>query len=1083
MKKNLLLVLLLIVCIQFGFSQNSWRNVTLESLRGLEKMDKIAMPSKYFLFQTDLNNLKQQILNAPKDLNNIQSDVIISFPNASGQIEHFQVYNSPMMEDELAKKYPEIKTYSGKGVEDKSSSIRFSITSFGLHLMKLSGINETTLIDTFTKDLNTFIVYEKNDAIKTKSFECLTGNKISDKNNFLKSNTTSTLLNSDSKFRIYRLAVAATGEYTAFFGGTVQQALAAIVVTVNRVNLLYERDLSVRLVLVNNTDLVIYTNAATDPFDNNNAGTLIGQSENTISSIIGNANFDIGHTVSTGGGGLAGVGVVCVDGSKASGITGSGSPVGDAYDIDYVAHEMGHQFGGNHTFNGSIGSCSGNRNDPTAVEPGSGTTIMAYAGICGSQDIQAHSDDHFSAISIGEIESNIISTATCANIILNGNFPPVVDAGLDYTIPKSTPFILKGNATDANNDVLTYCWEQTNFEVSTQPPLQTAPNGPNFRSRTPISSPNRYMPVLQSVINNVIAPAWEVVPSVARTMNFALTVRDNQTQNGGQTSRDDMVVTVANVGPFLVNIPNTNVSWAAGSNQTVTWTVAGTTANGINATYVDVLLSTDGGLTYPILLASQVPNDGSETITVPNNVGSTNRIMVRGYKHIFYDISNTNFIITTAPSSFAIAFSGVEGEQNKNACQGSTVVYSINYTAFAGFVGTTSFNSTGSPTGSTVVFNPPTIIGSGTVLMTVTTLNSSPTGLANILVTATSGATTKSAPFYLNLFNSNFPPMLLQSPTDNADLQQTFLTLSWTNNPSATSYDVQVATDANFTNIISSGNVTNTSYSISNLTVFTDYYWRVLPKNVSCSGSYSNAFKFTTGDTLCNTTNSTNVPVPISATGTSTVTSTINIPYAGSINDVNISMNMTHSYVGDITASLTSPTGTTIQLFDGQCAGNNNINATFDDSGSNLVCGTNPALSGFIIPLQSLSAFNNENPSGNWTLSITDNFDGDGGAINNWSLSICSLQDLALNTFWVNSFALFPNPNNGNFTIKFNSNTNEDIAIRINDIRGREIYQNTFKNNGNFDENINLNQVESGIYLVTINSNEKGIITKKIIIK
>ncbi|MBC7523513.1 MAG: proprotein convertase P-domain-containing protein [Flavobacterium sp.] len=1083
MKKNLLLLLILFSCFQFSFSQNSWRAVTLENVRAIEKMDKTSMPAKYLLFQTDLNALKQQILNAPKDLNNVESTVIVSFPNASGQIEHFKVYNSPMMEEELAQKYPEIKTYSGIGVEDKTASIRFSITPFGLHMMKLSGNADTMLMDTFTKDLNTFIVYEKKEAIKSKSFECLTGDKSLEKGSSSKSNSTASPLNSDSKFRIYRLAIAATGEYTAFFGGTKPQALAAIVVTVNRVNLLYERDLSVRLVLVNNTDLVIYTNAATDPFDNNNAGTLIGQSEATISSIIGNQNFDIGHTVSTGGGGLAGVGVVCVDGNKASGITGSAAPVGDAYDIDYVAHEMGHQFGGNHTFNGSIGSCSGNRNDPTAVEPGSGTTIMAYAGICGSQDIQPHSDDHFSAISIGEIESNIIATATCANIILSGNIPPVVNAGLDYTIPKSTPFILKGNATDANNASLTYCWEQTNFEVSTQPPVQTAPNGPNFRSRSPISSPNRYMPVLQSVINNVIAPAWEVVPSVARTLNFALTVRDNQTSNGGQTGRDDMVVTVANVGPFLVNTPNTNVSWVAGSNQTVTWTVAGTTGNGINATYVDILLSTDGGFTYPILLASQVPNDGSETITVPNNVGSTNRIMVRGYNHIFYDISNTNFTITTAPSTFAIAFSGIEGGQNKNACQGSTVTYPINYTALTGYAGTTTFGASGNPAGSTVVFTPSTAVASGAILMTVTTTNSTPVGLANIIVTATSGAITKAVPFYLNLFSSNFAPMTLLSPANNADLQQTFLTLSWASNANATSYDVQIATDINFTNIISSGNVTSTSYNVSNLAVFTDYYWRVLPKNVSCSGSYSSPYKFTTGDTLCNSNSSTNVPIPISASGTSTVTSTISIPFAGSISDVNVSLNIAHSYVGDITASLTSPAGTSIQLFDGQCAGNNNVNATFDDSGTNLVCGTNPAISGIIIPLQSLSAFNNENPSGIWTLAVTDNFDGDGGAINGWSLDICALQDLAVNAYGFDNFILFPNPNNGTFTIKFNSNASENISITVNDIRGREIYNQKFFNNGNFNQSINLDQIESGVYLVSISSDDKGKLTKRIIIK
>jgi hypothetical protein len=263
---------------------------------------------------------------------------------------------------------------------------------------------------------------------------------------------------------------------------------------------------------------------------------------------------------------------------------------------------------------------------------------MAYAGIC-APNVQNFSDAHFHAVSIAQMVGFISGTGgTCAVTTPNGNFAPVVNTGIDYTIPRGTAFILKGSATDANNDSLTYCWEQTNIEVSTQPPLATAVNGPNFRSRIPSTSPDRYMPPLANVIAGSLAPTWEVLPTVARTMNFALTVRDNRTPNGGQTGRDDNVITVSSVGPFLVTSPNTNVSYVAGSNQTITWDVAGTTANNINCANVDIFLSTNGGTSFPILLASNVPNDGSELVTIPNATGTTNRIMIMGSNHIFYDV-------------------------------------------------------------------------------------------------------------------------------------------------------------------------------------------------------------------------------------------------------------------------------------------------------------------------------------------------------------------------------------------------------------------------------------------------------------
>ena len=1082
MKKTLLFLAVIIFANSYGQS-SLWNKISEDRIGNSPKMERASMPSKYQLFSLNLNSLKNSLANAPKDTDGVQSNVTIKFPNAQGVLENYKVYDSPVMEDGLAVQYPGLKTYIGKGIDDVTASMRFSITPFGLHTMTFSG-NGTNYIDTYTSDLNTYIVYNKSDLTGNRSFECQF-----DESEAANLKTTPLLQRTgDSNYRVYRLALACTGEYAAFHGGTVALALAAMVVTVNRVNAIYQRDLAVRLVLVANNNLLVYTNAGTDPYTNTNGGTMLGQNQTTVTNVIGSANYDIGHVVSTGGGGIAGLGVVCVAGQKARGVTGSPAPVGDAFDIDYVAHEMGHQFGCNHTFNGDQGSCGGgNRNNATAVEPGSGTTIMAYAGICAPQDVQGNSDAHFSYISIFEATNNILSTATCATITANGNLAPVVDAGLDYTIPKGTAFILKGTAVDvADAANLTYCWEQSDPDVSIQPPLQTSVVGPNFRSKPPIVSSERYMPEIQSVINNNLAPTWEVVPTVARTLDFALTVRDNRSVNGGQTGRDDMTVTTASVGPFLVNAPNTFLSWAVGSNQTVTWTVAGTTANGINATYVDIFLSTDGGFTYPILLASKVPNDGSETITVPNNPGSQNRIMVRGYKHIFYDISNTNFTISAATSTLSVAFSGVAEQQNKSACQGSNVTYNISYAAIAGFSGTTTFSATGNPAGSIVTFSPASTNTTGTVVMTISNTNSSPAALYNIIVSATSGATTKTAPFYFNLFSSVFPAMTLSTPANNAINQSSSLTLTWAANSNATSYDVQVSNTAAFTTIVSSGTVTTTSYNVTGLSTNTDYFWRVLPKNDNCGGVYSSAFAFRTGSVNCGNVASTNVPVAISASGTPTVTSTLSIPSGGVISDVNVNLNIPHTWVNDLTVTLTSPAGTAVELFTAKCdAQNGNINvlATFDDSGSPLVCnpGPNPAgISGIISPDNPLSAFNGENSTGTWTLTLLDSFNQDGGSITAWSLDICSTLNIKENT--LQDFSLYPNPNNGNFNIQFTSNSTKDVKVLVYDMRGRLILENSYANNTMFNENIQLNNAQAGVYLLTVTDGDTKV-AKKIVVE
>ena len=420
-----------------------------------------------------------------------------------------------------------------------------------------------------------------------------------------------------------------------------------------RVNGVFEKDFGVRMTLIANNDLVIYTNASTDPYSAAAAGSggaWNQELQTTLTSVIGNAGYDIGHLFgASGGGGNAGcIGCVCVNPTggvplgKGSGFTSPADaiPQGDNFDIDYVAHEMGHQFGANHTFTFS------NEGTGVQMEPGSGNTIMGYAGITGSTDVQPHSDAFFHAVSIQQV-TNYIKTTTCQTNTATGNSVPTANAGLDYTTPKGTPFMLTGASTDANGDPLTYCWEQMNSGApATTMPSVTATSGAAFKSFIPSTSPVRYFPQLSTVKTGATSWTWEAVPNVARSLSFRYTVRDNRA-GGPANNSDDMIVTVnATAGPFSVTAPNTAVSWTAGTSQTVTWNVAGTTANGVNTANVDILLSTDGGNTYPVTILAATPNDGTQAITVPANPGTTNRIMVKGTNHIFFDISNANFTIT-----------------------------------------------------------------------------------------------------------------------------------------------------------------------------------------------------------------------------------------------------------------------------------------------------------------------------------------------------------------------------------------------------------------------------------------------------
>ena len=630
------------------YAQN-WTNTNniwelIESQKGsIDSKINIGISENIQLFRINKAALNAVLSKAPKEYpreiiseKNKNNFTILQVPMPEGTWQNFLIKESPVMHPVLAEKFPEIKAYRGIGIEDQSASIYFDNSPLGFHGMVLSEKSECIFIEPLKN--NDDIVYKIFSKKETKSkiaWECYSTHEHLD---WDKTNNNTENKSSFCGIKIFRLAIACTGEYAQYHGGTKALALAAMHSTLTRVNGIFERDLSISLQMVADNEKIIFLNPYSDPFSNNNAWEMLEQNQQTCDQMIGENNYDIGHVFSTNGGGLAQVRSLCKPGLKARGATGIPSPENDFFNIDYVAHELGHQFGANHTQNNNC-----NRYTPTAVEPGSGSSIMGYAGIC-APNVQSNSDAYFHAISINEILNYLENDGDLCGEIISSSFSISADAGLDHYIPKSTPFILTGNATTViPSEHLLYNWEQMNNEISFMPPNGLNHVGPLFRSVPPTVSNQRYFPSLHTLIKNEDSP-WEVLPNCERVIDFIFSARC-QGLEAGCSDMDNMAVHVVNdAGPFKILESSLNI-WNGGTTQTINWDVSGTNSEPVNCQFVDILLSIDGGFNYQIELASQVPNNGSHQISVPNIIANKCRIMVKAGNNIFFDINDDDIII------------------------------------------------------------------------------------------------------------------------------------------------------------------------------------------------------------------------------------------------------------------------------------------------------------------------------------------------------------------------------------------------------------------------------------------------------
>jgi hypothetical protein len=621
---------------------------------------KDPLPQSYQIFKRDLSEWKNELKHAGAAFD---ESVLINLPSPLGETIPFRVWKNTTLAPGFQGAFPEIHTYSGVARDKHNITAKIEIGCKGFYAMVFDG-GYTYLIDPYSteqQELN--LVYYKSDYPQIPKPACVFGQSktAAELSTFDDLILEAPISMSNTAFRTngavsktYRLAIAATGEYTAFHGGTSAHAAAAIATTINRVNGIYERELAVSFTIIPQTASLIYTDAATDPYTNGNPDIMLYQNQSNITAVVGSGNYDIGHVFGTNSGGVAGLGVVCNNNFKSWGVTGSGAPIGDPFDIDYVAHEMGHQFGANHTFNSEALNCGyGSRSAADAYEPASGSTIMAYAGICAPENLQWNSDAYFHINSLDEIASYITTGygATCALINATANTPSSYsNISATYSIPHSTPFELEAPAAvDFTADELLYCWEQ--MDLGAVGAWNTVTDGPLFRSITPSTSKVRHFPSRSKVLSQQLFSMGERLPNAARTMNFVLTVRDIYQGKGAFNNElnNKITVLVQPYGPFEVLYPNTDIQTFAGSEIMVNWSVANTVAAPINTGQVEIFLSLDNGATFPNSLGIY-PNNGIAMVTIPANTLATSsaRIKVKPLGNIFYQISPSVFTINAA---------------------------------------------------------------------------------------------------------------------------------------------------------------------------------------------------------------------------------------------------------------------------------------------------------------------------------------------------------------------------------------------------------------------------------------------------
>jgi subtilisin-like proprotein convertase family protein len=989
--KRTLCFLWALMTLSFGSlqAQNCWSDAN-ESYLKIAAAQRQVVPTSYRLVSMDVQRLQAQLQLAPMEFSAqaITSPVIVALPMPDGKTMSFKVVNSPVMERELSDKYPMLHTYSGIGIEDPSATARLDITPNGLNVIVMSEKQQSVFISPYAKGNAQFhtVYYKKNLETDLTGVSCGTENDPHLENLLETAEKAAGARAGDGKLRNYRLALGCTGEYGQYHGGTKTSVLAAFTTAVNQLNAIFAREASVKLIMIGNTDKLIFTSSLGDPYTSNSTYTMLDEHQQQCDLQIGTSGYDIGHLFSMAGG-VAQLQSPCNNSGKARANSGHPSkPVGPGFIVDIVAHEMGHQFGCTHSYNNN---CSGNISTGTAYEVMSGATIMSYAGVC-PPNMQNYSEPYYHGANITQFVTFITTGGgkTCALSTATGNTPPVANAGQDRTVPKSSSLELPGVGTDVNGDTLAYTWDQMDLALNgDKAPTSTSP-GPLFQFRAPSLNPSRYLPNINALVNNTNAQ-YEVLPTIARNLNFRLTVRD--IRNGfGASDKDDLKLTVdPNSGPFLMTKPNGGGKWYIADNETVTWDVANTDKAPVDATNVDISLSLDGGFTYPIMLAAGVPNTGTATVKVPNVMTTKARVKVRGSGNYFIDISNANFTIENPPTpTFIMAASPT----NFAGCNLDSAIFYIKLTAISNYSTPVNLSATNVPIGAKVVFGKNPAAPSDSVRVVVKDLKNVLTGSYTFNVLTTSGIVSNTTSVGLQLVNGTPPVTTGVSPSNYATNVPADVRLFWNKKTNTTQYVVDVSTSPVFSPLLETATVTDTFFKTTKLQVATVYYWRVKTRNPCADAAYSPTLVFQTTREGCTEYKNSGLTIAIPDNEVDTMTNKLTIPGNFTISDINVYASVQHEFVGDLSVWVESPDKTRVLLMRDSCLSSQDIRATFDDEGYKFNCAFFPAVGGVIKPAEGvLSAFDGKNSQGDWKIKIFDSAAPYPGVFQEWRVNVCGI--------------------------------------------------------------------------------------------